>query len=239
MLQAVVIAVLWITSFLGFLSLNLQSTPISLVLIAVLIRIFLQTGLFIIAHDAMHSILCRSNPKVNAILGSIALAIYAFLPFDNCSKNHNLHHKYQATEFDPDFSSENNKGILSWYFKFMIGYLSLTQMGLLLCSWGLLWLAFKNVTPSAMLNVFIFCIVPLLLSSMQLFIFGTYLPHRHHGAGEAKQAQSIELPALLSLLACYHFGYHREHHINPSLAWFELPAARCRSKELAISGELN
>jgi beta-carotene ketolase (CrtW type) len=75
---------------------------------------------------------------------------------------------------------------------------------------------------------------------MQLFIFGTYLPHRHQGAGDAKQqAQSLELPALLSLLACYHFGYHREHHINPSLAWFELPAARCRSKELAISGELN
>jgi beta-carotene ketolase (CrtW type) len=240
MLPAVVIAILWITSFLSVLSFNLQSTPILFVLIAIFFRTFLQTGLFIIAHDAMHSVLCRSNLKLNATLGSISLALYAFLPFSNCSKNHNLHHKYQATELDPDFSSANNKGILSWYLKFMTGYLSLTQMGMLLCSWGLLWFAFKNVTPSAMLNVFIFCIVPLLLSSMQLFIFGTYLPHRHQGAGEAKQqAQSLELPALLSLLACYHFGYHREHHINPSLAWFELPAARCRSKELAISGELN
>ena len=32
---------------------------------------------------------------------------------------------------------------------------------------------------------------------------------------------SLDWPAWLSLLACFHFGYHREHHDRPDLAWFE------------------
>jgi beta-carotene ketolase (CrtW type) len=42
----------------------------------------------------------------------------------------------------------------------------------------------------------------------------------------------------LSLLACFHFGYHREHHDNPSLSWYQLPAARALHLALAVPESL-
>jgi beta-carotene ketolase (CrtW type) len=73
-----------------------------------------------------------------------------------------------------------------------------------------------------------------LLSSLQLFLVGTFLPHRgqDHNPGENQgddlgedrhRSISLALPEGLSLLACYHFGYHREHHRAPQLAWHQLP----------------
>ncbi|MEB3169090.1 MAG: fatty acid desaturase, partial [Synechococcaceae cyanobacterium] len=32
---------------------------------------------------------------------------------------------------------------------------------------------------------------------------------------------------------CFHFGYHREHHDNPGLSWFQLPSARRRAQKVA------
>jgi len=36
------------------------------------------------------------------------------------------------------------------------------------------------------------------------------------------------------LLACFHFGYHREHHDHPYLPWFALPTARQNATVLAL-----
>ena len=65
---------------------------------------------------------------------------------------------------------------------------------------------------------------------MQLFLFGTYLPHRSKGALHASShaVQSLGYPHCLSLLACYHFGYHWEHHAYPAVPWFRLPELRRR-----------
>jgi beta-carotene ketolase (CrtW type) len=70
--------------------------------------------------------------------------------------------------------------------------------------------------------------VPALLSSLQLFYFGTYLPHRpgpdaftdHH------RARSNGYSEWLSLLTCFHFGYHHEHHRAPGEPWWRLPTVR-------------
>jgi len=76
-------------------------------------------------------------------------------------------------------------------------------------------------------NLLLFWILPLLLSSMQLFYFGTYLPHRNHnGISDRHRARSSDFPLMISFLTCYHFGYHWEHHEYPHLPWFKLPAAR-------------
>jgi beta-carotene ketolase (CrtW type) len=78
------------------------------------------------------------------------------------------------------------------------------------------------------LAVPIFWVLPLVLSSLQLFLFGTYLPHRGGDAGPSGRhaVRSLGYPHLLSLLACYHFGYHAEHHAHPAVPWFRLPALR-------------
>jgi len=87
------------------------------------------------------------------------------------------------------------------------------------------------LTPTALLNVLLFFSLPLLLSSLQLFVFGTYLPHRAlEPQAEAHRPRSLNLPVWLSLLTCYHFGYHWEHHQYPWLAWHQLPDSRCLAK---------
>ena len=115
----------------------------------------------------------------------------------------------------------------------MISYLSAEQMAALLMTWSALVLIFRSITATSAVNVLVFCILPLLLSSFQLFVFGTYLPHRRQREEASNRLpDSLDFPLWLSLLTCFHFGYHREHHQNPRLAWFELPRARRGKRSL-------
>ena len=223
---AVSIALAWLVSLLLLLGLDLASQPLPLLVLAVGSRTFLQTGLFIIGHDAMHGVLLPMRPRLNQGLGQVALALYAFLPYQRCLRNHRQHHRAPGSPRDPDVIE--GAGPLAWYGRFMAGYLSAGQMAALLTSWAG-WLCFAwehSANPG--LNVVLVCIVPLALSSLQLFAFGTYLPHRGSGkpVQPGHQARSLDLPVWLSLLACYHFGYHREHHQSPELPWFALPSQR-------------
>lgn len=226
----------WLASLVSLLVLNIQWLPWWGLIPAVLLRTLLQTGLFIIGHDAMHRILCPGRRRWNDRLGAAALALYAALPYQRCRINHQRHHQLTATAEDPDFPSGVQTGALHWYRQFMAGYLTLPQMGCLLGGWAGLVLVFSGMTPTAMANVLLFCTLPLLLSSLQLFIFGTYLPHRGQRAPQRQSyPESLDLPPWLSLLACFHFGYHREHHDDPGRSWFELPAARARSRRLTMT----
>ena len=228
----------WLASLVGLLGVDLTVLPKPLLLpcllAAVVGRTILTTGLFIVGHDAMHGVLLPEQRGWNDRLGSVALALYASLPYRQCRFNHELHHCFTASEQDPDFHGDAAAGIFGWYLRFMSGYLTANQMARLLSGWGLLALAACWLSPLGWLNVLLFCTLPLLLSSLQLFVFGTFLPHRSQRApGHQPRAQSLDLPGWLSLLACYHFGYHREHHERPELAWFELPRQRRRSLGLA------
>ncbi|HEY9845933.1 MAG TPA: fatty acid desaturase, partial [Candidatus Caenarcaniphilales bacterium] len=75
-------------------------------------------------------------------------------------------------------------------------------------------------------NLTLFWVVPSILSSVQLFYFGTFLPHQEPQAGyiEPHRAQSTPLPVFWSFITCYHFGYHQEHHEYPHVPWWQLPA---------------
>lgn len=225
----------WLISLVGLLSLNLEQLPWWGLVAVVLLRTQLQTGLFIIGHDAMHGLLWPTQPRWNEALGAAALALYAALPYHRCRRNHHLHHHHCATASDPDFPADHGAGAWRWYRQFMGGYLTAPQMGGLLGTWAGLAYAFSAITPTALLNVLLICTLPLGLSSLQLFLVGTYLPHRSQRAPALQsQPDSLNLPPWLSLLACFHFGYHREHHDHPSLCWFQLPAARARSRQLAL-----
>ena len=80
------------------------------------------------------------------------------------------------------------------------------------------------------LNFFAFWAAPALLSSLQLFTFGTWLPHRHKretvAFADRHNARTLDWPWLPSLLACFHFGLHLEHHRSPATPWWRLPAYR-------------
>jgi beta-carotene ketolase (CrtW type) len=211
--------------------------------VLVLLRAQLQTGLFIVAHDAMHGLLVPGRTRWNNTMGALALLLYAGLPFSACLRQHQRHHRAPGSAQDPDFPNDLQAGALAWYRQFLARYLSQTQMLLLLASWALV-LAITSAVAEVPLaiafwRVLLFVTLPLLLSSLQLFVFGTFLPHRCQRRPEQRAHPiSLNLPPWLSLLACFHFGYHREHHDNPGLSWFELPAARSLHQSLAVTEPL-
>ena len=229
---AALILLLWLLSLAAVLLVGPARLGWPLALATVLVRTLLHTGLFIVAHDAMHGLLVPQRPRWNHRLGAFALALYAALAYDRCRRNHGLHHQQTATASDPDFLGDPEAGPLGWYLHFMGGYLNPLQMGLLLGGWGALAtggaVLMQLPWQQALLRVLLGYTLPLLLSSLQLFVVGTYLPHRRSRvrSRDRHQAASLAWPPALSLLACFHFGYHWEHHHNPSLPWYRLPDRR-------------
>ena len=219
---AIVIISLWLLSFVGFLLID--PTQLSLVhwITIVLTRTFLQTGLFILAHDAMHQSLVPTNAKFNHVIGRFAIGLYALLNYDQCLRNHQLHHKIPGQMGDPDFHNGSSPQALSWYFRFLRTYFSLSQMFVFLSivSSGLIGLVL--ILEVSVINCVLVWLVPLILSSLQLFCFGTYLPHRHTN----NVIRSAYYPRVISLLVCYHFSYHQEHHNHPNVPWYALPECK-------------
>jgi beta-carotene ketolase (CrtW type) len=233
----------WGLSLALSLGTNTSQSPLWLLVVLVLLRAQLQTGLFIVAHDAMHGLLVPGRTRWNNTMGALALLLYAGLPFSACLRQHQRHHHAPGSAQDPDFPNDLQAGALAWYRQFLARYLSQTQMLLLLASWALV-LAITSAVAEVPLaiafwRVLLFVTLPLLLSSLQLFVFGTFLPHRCQRRPEQRAHPiSLNLPPWLSLLACFHFGYHWEHHDNPGLSWFELPAARSLHQSLAVTDPL-
>ena len=61
---------------------------------------------------------------------------------------------------------------------------------------------------------------------IQLFYFGTYLPHRASliPFADQRRAHNSRFGYWPSLLTCFHFGHHRTHHQPPYVPWWGLPA---------------
>lgn len=229
------IALSWLISSFLLLCADLRALPWWAVTAAIVLRVLLHTGLFILGHDAMHGLLCSRHPRLNHRLGAVLLALYAALPYTAAWRQHQRHHRAPGSALDPDGPPARRSSLLCWYGRFMAAYLSPGQMTGLLALWTSLMLLCSLITPTAVLNVLAFYTLPLMMSSVQLFLFGTYLPHRCQRAPHSKpHPESLHLPTWLSLLACFHFGYHREHHDDPGLSWYELPAAHQRARKLAF-----
>lgn len=235
-ISAAIVLVGWLISLIGLLLIDLFNQNAWCLTAAVLVRTAFQTGLFITAHDAMHGRLLPGASTINHRLGAWFLGLYAGLPYRSCLRKHHSHHRFSGSRQDPDFCGDASIGVWGWYLAFMAGYLSQGQMIRLLGLWlGLAVIATAD-HATGWCNVLLVCAAPLLLSSWQLFVFGTYLPHRiQQQAGDPQAPASIDHPVWLSLLTCFHFGYHREHHEKPHLAWFELPAEHRRRRALAPS----
>lgn len=185
---------------------------------------WLYVGLFIIAHDCMHGSLAPGHRRLNRIMGQICVGLYAGFSFGDLYHKHIEHHRQSGTTGDPDFAQPQPMGFWHWYVCFMREYLAPRQMALIAAQ-GVLYVLALGASVE---NTFMFWILPALLSSLQLFYFGTYLPHRPgaEAFSDRHRARSNDYPVWLSLLTCFHFGYHHEHHSKPGEPWWRLPAVR-------------
>ena len=227
-LIALTIAALWFSSLGILLQINIAQFSVAWMILAIAGRTFLQTGLFIIAHDAMHGVIFPNNRRINHAIGAMAINLYAFLPYKTCFQRHWQHHHNPGQVGDPDFHDGIHTNALSWYVKFMSVYLDTKQKIVLFIFMSIVFCTLKNIFHIPVENLLLFWVLPILLSSVQLFFFGTYLPHREHPErySSSHNAVSSNYPIALSFLTCYHFGYHQEHHEFPFLPWYKLPSAR-------------
>lgn len=198
-------------------------SPLLLVPLMVCWLSWLYVGLFIVAHDCMHGTL-SSSARINRVVGTICLGLYACFDFAQMREKHRDHHRYPGTARDPDFLVAEAPSLRAWYLKFFREYSTPRQYLLITAlSWSYLLLLDVPVA-----NVLVFWALPALLSSLQLFVFGTYLPHRPAADDfpDGHHARSNDYPRWLSLMTCFHFGYHHEHHLAPHVPWWRLPEVR-------------
>lgn len=188
----------------------------------VLIQMHLYTGLFITAHDAMHGTVAPANKVLNKVLGQTCTVLYALFPFSKLNTKHHQHHQFVHSEKDPDY---HNGNFLMWYFNFVMQYITWWQIVVMAILFNILKIYIAEP------NLLLFWVLPSLLSTLQLFYFGTYLPHRgehdnhHHSNSQSKNH-------IWAFLSCYFFGYHYEHHDSPATPWWRLWKQKEKSLEI-------
>lgn len=207
----------------GVFFLTLSQASLLVIIAIIAVQIWLYAGMFIVAHDTMHGSFLPKHPKTNAFIGQVILTIYAGFNWQFMRRAHHQHHDTPGVEADPDFNAANPNEFLAWYYKWFRTYFGVKQFAFLFIVSMLYLFVFK----AQYVNIVLFWAVPAILSSLQLFYFGTYLPHRHGKAfPDHHNARTNNYPRLISLLTCFHFGYHHEHHLYPQEPWWRLPKRR-------------
>lgn len=184
---------------------------------------WLSVGLFIIAHDAMHGSLAPGRPRLNAAIGRAALLFYAGFSWRKLIVKHMAHHRHAGTAEDPDFG-HGQRGVAAWYVDFVRTYFGWREFFVLGGATILYALLLGPRWPYVG-----FWVLPSMLASVQLFVFGTFLPHREDAGSfpDRHNARSTPMAVPVSFFTCFHFGgFHHEHHLDPSVPWWRLPSRR-------------
>lgn len=192
--------------------------------VVVALQCWLSVGLFIVAHDTMHGSLAPQYPWLNRVIGRFCVFIYAGFSYDKLYQNHHSHHRNAGTEDDPDFDVEHSSSFWPWYLKFFRHYFGWREFAVLAVAVFIYLIILRERFPTML----VFWALPALLSSVQLFYFGTYRPHRIDDVpfSDQHRARSDDFSPVMSLLTCFHFGYHHEHHDTPWVPWWKLPSRR-------------
>ncbi len=201
-------------------------SAITLALTPVIIAVmcWLNVGLFILAHDAMHGTLLVGARGAGAAIGQLCLFLYAGFSYPSLNTKHHDHHRFPGTARDPDYGEHTDGAFWPWYLGFFREYFSWRE-ALILAT--IFWV-YVGILGAPIANMLLFWAAPSILSSAQLFYFGTYLPHRpdHDPFTDHHNARSNAYSWIASLVTCFHFGYHLEHHRYPYLPWWRLPEGR-------------
>lgn len=215
-LIASVIILLWF-SHLVYILTYIEINPASPVFyLHILIQTYFYTGLFITGHDAMHRNISK-NMKTNHLFGRITSFLFAGLSYKKLIANHFMHHKSPGETNDPDFYIKSQIFFI-WWGAFLLRYVSVSQLLIMAVAFNLLKLNFPEM------KLWLFWVLPAFLSTLQLFYFGTYQPHKypHDHSTKPHNARTQKRNHLWAMLSCYFFGYHHEHHDSPATPWWKL-----------------
>ena len=207
------------------------SLPLALAI--ALVQCWLSVGLFIVSHDAMHGSLAPNAKRLGGVVGAVLLFLYAGFGWKRMRAAHFDHHRLAGKPGDPDFDEHNPAHFGRWYATFLRRYFG--WQSLLFVSSVVLVYALILQVP--LTNIVLLYGMPAIASSLQLFYFGTYRPHTHAGGAftDRHNARSEDFGTLTSLLTCFHFGYHLEHHRAPHTPWWALPAVRRKAAQGAYA----
>jgi beta-carotene/zeaxanthin 4-ketolase len=223
----------WVTLHVwGVFFQSLSGPALFVVPLLILTQSWLGAGMFIVAHDAMHGSLAPGRPRLNAVIGQVCVGAYAAFSYRKLNVCHHQHHRAPGTAEDPDFHAERPEAFLPWFYGFFTRYFGWREFAIVTAV-----LIAYLLIGAKVANLILFWALPAILSALQLFVFGTWLPHRHaadEGFLDHHHARTIPMPWIASLLTCFHFGMHHEHHLTPSAPWWRLPEVR---KGLLASGE--
>lgn len=177
---------------------------------------YLFTGLFITAHDSMHGTV-SANSFVNNIIGRLCSFLFAGFSYNRLLRNHRLHHAGPCSETDPDYCLKS-QNFFYWFGTFIFRYVTITQV----ITVAVIFNVFKLRFPEK--SIWFFYVIPAILGTVQLFFFGTYLPHRtpHTEEMVPHSARTLQKNNFTAMLTCYFFGYHYEHHSSPHIPWWRL-----------------
>lgn len=215
---ATFIVLTWLTHLIYMLTWDLNWIQ---AVVHILFQTFLSTGLFITAHDAMHGLAAPRHPRINTVLGAVAIFLYGGFTYGRLLTAHRRHHEVPVTSEDPDYTQDSRERFFVWLTEFALRYYGWREF-----LYMHLHVAFVWIVGGALWKVFAFFALPAWMSALQLFYFGTYLPHRRNAEPRHNNlhfARSNRMPSWLSLITCYHFGYHFEHHEHPYAPWWALP----------------
>ncbi|QQS36414.1 MAG: fatty acid desaturase [Ignavibacteriales bacterium] len=215
-IYAITIIVLWFVH-LVYIFLEVRTDFMSPLFYAhIILQTYLFTGLFITAHDSMHGSI-STNKKLNTLIGVISSFLFAGLSYKRLLDNHKLHHRYPGTEKDPDYSTRT-QNLFYWWVIFLSHYVSLIQIIIMAIVFNILKLFADEI------SIISFWVAPAILSTIQLFYFGTYKPHMepHDEKMKPHNARTLKRNHIWAMLSCYFFGYHLEHHESPSTPWWKM-----------------
>lgn len=215
-LIALSIIIVWAAHLLYVLT-SVDLNPLKIIFwIHLFFQTWIFTGLFITAHDSMHGTVA-SNKKLNYFIGFLVTLLYAGMWYPVLNKKHKLHHLYPGTADDPDYKT-GKQGFFGWWFSFMKAYITVWQILIMAGLFNIGLIFFDEP------RLLIFWVLPAVLSTFQLFYFGTYIPHRlpHDADLMPHNSRTQNKNHLWALLSCFFFGYHQEHHVSPSTPWWRL-----------------
>jgi len=189
--------------------------------LVIALQTWLSVGMFIVAHDAMHGSLAPGRARLNAAVGQLAVGLYAGFDFRRLREKHHGHHRAPGSADDPDFHADDPRAFWAWYARFFRTYFGWRELAVLTLAVAV----YAFLLGADFRRLLLFWAAPALLSSLQLFTFGTWLPHRHADApfADHHNARTSPMGWWLSLLTCFHFGRHHEHHLKPGVPWWKLP----------------